>query len=97
MKTQRHMRFHLMAAVVAFGLGCLLDLSVIEIAVLLLTIGLVFVAEMLNTAVEKIVDLTCPHYHPLAKAAKDTAAGAVLAAAIVALAVAYCLFIHRFL
>ena len=88
------MRFHLLAAVIAVSLGYLLGLSALEMVVL--TIGLVVVAEMLNTAVEKIVDLICPQVHPLAKAAKDTAAGAVLAAAIIALAVAYFLFIRRF-
>ena len=96
LKTQRNMRFHLLAAVIAVSLGYLLGLSALEMVVLLLTIGLVVVAEMLNTAVEKIVDLICPQVHPLAKAAKDTAAGAVLAAAIIALAVAYFLFIRRF-
>ncbi|KYZ77031.1 diacylglycerol kinase [Anaerosporomusa subterranea] len=95
LKTQRNMRIHLLMAISACGLGWRLGLPAGEMAVLLLTIGLVIVAELLNTAVEKLVDLTCPHYHPLAKAAKDTAAGAVLAAAIIALAVGYYLFVPR--
>lgn len=95
MKTQRNLRIHLLLAVAAYGLGCWLDLAAVEMAVLLLTIGLVIVAELLNTSLEKLVDLICPEYHPLAKAAKDTAAAAVLAAAFVALAVAYYLFLSR--
>jgi diacylglycerol kinase len=94
-KSQRNMRIHIVAAIGACGLGWRLSLSTTEMAVLLLTIGLVVVAELLNTAVEQVVNLTCPHYHPLAKAAKDTAAGAVLAASIIALAVGYYLFVPK--
>ena len=91
------MRVHLLAAVCACGLGWRLGLPASEMAVLLLTIALVFVAEMLNTAVEKVVDLVSPQYHPLAKIAKDTAAGAVLAAALMALAIGYYLIIGKLL
>jgi len=60
---------------------------------LILLIAAVIAAELLNTAIEAVVDLVSPDYHPLAKAAKDTAAGAVLILAIAALLVAVVLFI----
>lgn len=94
-KTQPNMRIHLLAAVAVLALGFWLSLTPVELAVLLLAIGLVFVAEMLNTAVEKTIDLVCPQYHPLAKVAKDAAAGAVLAAALIAVAVGYYLLFSK--
>ena len=94
-KTQRNIRVHVVAAVCAYGIASYLGLGSVEMAVLFFAIGLVFVAEILNTAIEKVVDMVSPHYHPLAKVAKDAAAGAVLAAAITALAVGYYLFFSR--
>ena len=94
-KTQRNIRVHVVAAVCAYGIGSYLGLGSVEMAALFFAIGLVFVAEILNTAIEKVVDMVSPHYHPLAKIAKDAAAGAVLAAAITALAVGYYLFFSR--
>ncbi|MDU4959802.1 MAG: diacylglycerol kinase family protein [Sporomusaceae bacterium] len=93
--TQRNLRIHFALAAIACGLGYWLGLAAVEMAVLAITIGLVIVAELLNTAVEKVVDLVSPRYHPLAKAAKDTAAGAVLVAAAVSLVVAGYLFFDR--
>ena len=84
-----------MAAVTALALGFRLKLTAYEMAVLLLAIGMVLVAEMMNTAIEKAVDLVCPQYHPLAKIAKDAAAGAVLAAALIAAAVGYYLLFTK--
>lgn len=95
LKTQPNMRIHLAAALIVCVAGWQLDIPKVEMAVLLLTIGLVIVTEIMNTAIEKLVDLASPEYHPLAKVAKDAAAGAVLAAAIVALAIGYYVFIPR--
>lgn len=86
-KTQRHMRFHLYMVVVVVLLGVLIDLNLREMLVLLFTVSLVLVAEMFNSAIEATVDLVSPAYHPLAKFAKDIAAGAVLVTTIIALAV----------
>lgn len=83
-QTQRHMRIHVTFAVLVCGLGAVLPISRIEWAVLLLTIAVVIAAEMVNTAVEQAVDIVSPNLHPLAKAAKDVAAGAVLTAAFMA-------------
>ncbi|WP_336787010.1 diacylglycerol kinase family protein [Paenibacillus sp. MMO-177] len=84
-RSQRHMKIHTAAAVIVCLLGAFLPLSRLEWAVLLLTISVVFTLEMVNTAIEKTVDLASPGIHPLAKAAKDIAAGAVLVAACCAI------------
>lgn len=85
--TQRHMRFHIWAAAVAIVLGAIAGLSAAAWALLLLTIAAVMAAELLNTAVERVVDMVSPDFHPLAKAAKDAAAGAVLVLAVAAAAI----------
>lgn len=86
-KTQRHMRFHLYVVLTVVLLGILVNLGLREMLVLLFTISLVLVAEMFNSAIEATVDLVSPSYHPLAKFAKDIAAGAVLITTIIALVV----------
>jgi diacylglycerol kinase len=91
-RTQRNLRVQLAAAVAAVALGVALRLSAVEFAIIVLTIGMVLVAEMLNTVAEAIVDLATETYHPLARTAKDVAAGAVLLSAIVAVIVA--LFVY---
>ncbi len=88
-QTQRNFRIHTFIGIIAIGLSILLELQPIETVVIVLTIGLVMAMELLNTAIESVVDLTVKqHYHELAKIAKDCAAGAVLVSAIVALLVA---------
>ncbi len=88
-QTQRNFRIHTFIGIVAISLSILLKLQPIETVVIVLTIGLVMAMELLNTAIESVVDLTVKqHYHELAKIAKDCAAGAVLVSAIVALLVA---------
>jgi len=86
-KTQRHMRFHLYVVLIVLLLGIFMNLGLREMLVLLFTISLVLVAEMFNSAIEATVDLISPNYNPLAKFAKDIAAGAVLIATILALVV----------
>ncbi len=86
------MQFHLIAALVAVALAWRLDFSMLEQAVLLLTIAGVITAEMVNTAIETVINKISPEFHPLAKAAKDVAAGAVLVQAIAALGVGVVLF-----
>ncbi len=86
-KTQRHMRFHLYVVLIVVMLGILVNLQLREMLLLLFTISLVLVAEMFNSAIEATVDLVSPNYNPMAKFAKDIAAGAVLITTIIALAV----------
>lgn len=86
-RTQRHMRFHIYVVIVVLLLGMFMNLGLREIMVLLFTVSLVMVAEMFNSAIEATVDLVHPEYHPLAKFAKDIAAGAVLITTIIAFVV----------
>jgi diacylglycerol kinase (ATP) len=81
-RTQRNMRLHVFAAVGVLVAGLILGVSELELAVLVLTIVVVFVVEMLNTAMEFVVDLVTTKYHPLAKLAKDVSAGAVLVSSV---------------
>jgi diacylglycerol kinase (ATP) len=94
---QRNMRVHLAAAVAAVVAGLVLKISAVDWACVLLAIGLVLTAEMLNTVVESLVDLYTDEYHPLAKIAKDTAAGAVLISSAAALGVGIAVFMPRVL
>lgn len=89
---ERNMKIHVVAAVLAGSLAWWLNLDRYEIAILLLTVASVLVAEMMNTVVEAIVDRVSPEFHPLAKIAKDVAAGAVLIAAVTSLFIGYLLF-----
>lgn len=86
-RTQRHMRFHMIAAVIVIALGSFLSLEAAEWCLLAIAIGMVVSAELVNTAIEQAVDLASPERHPLAKSAKDVAAGAVLTTALVAIAI----------
>ena len=88
-RTQRNMRFHVVAAVGVLVLSLLVGVSELELAVLVLTILVVFVTEMFNTAMEFVVDLVTTEYHPLAKLAKDVSAGAVLVSSVGAVLVGY--------
>ena len=92
-RTQRNMRVHLAAAAAAVAAGAVLRISSVGWACVLSAIGLVLTAEALNTVVEALVDLCTDHFHPLAKIAKDTAAGAVLIASAAALGVGIAVFL----
>jgi diacylglycerol kinase (ATP) len=88
-QTQRNFRIHLSIGALAIGLSVLLHLHPSEVAVISLMIAVVLAMELLNTAIESVVDLTVKQtYHELAKIAKDCAAAAVMISAISALLVA---------
>jgi diacylglycerol kinase len=91
-RSERNARIQLVAAAAATLIGIWLGLGPVEWAVLALTIGLVIGLECLNTAVEITVTLVSPEEHPLAKAAKDVAAGGVLVGAIMSVAIGVFLF-----
>ena len=82
LRTQRNARIHLGAATAVIAVALAVGVTAAELAVLLTCITMVIAAEMMNTVVEATVDLVSPNYHPLAKIAKDVAAGAVLVTAI---------------
>lgn len=87
--TQRNFRIHTAVAVLVIILGVYLGIAAIKMALVTLTCALVMILELINTAIESIVDLTVKQsYHELAKIAKDCAAGAVLVSAFAAVIVA---------
>ncbi len=86
---ERNARLHLLAAMLVVGVGCWVQLSRIEWALIIAAIGLVFTGEMLNTVVELTIDLISPDKNSFAKHAKDTAAGAILVAALIAAAIGF--------
>ncbi len=93
LRTQRNARVHVGIATLVIIAGIVLRISAVEFAILFITISSVFTAEMLNTVFELCVDLASPTYHPLAKIAKDVAAGAVLLSAIFAVVIGLFIFI----
>lgn len=96
-KGERNMRIHVVAAVAAISLGAWLGLSLCEWAVIILCMALVMSLECANTAIEAAVDLASPDIHPLAKKAKDCAAGAVLLASIGSAVVGCVIFVPKLL
>jgi diacylglycerol kinase len=92
LRTQPNIWIHLAAAALALGLGVVLRLPAVELAVLVLTCAFVLSIEAINTALETLCDLVSPTYHPLIKRAKDISAAAVLIAATAAVLVACLLF-----
>jgi diacylglycerol kinase (ATP) len=92
LRTQRNMRIHFAIAVVVLVAAIAADVTKIELIALLLAIAFVLVTEMINTAIEGAIDVATSSFDPLAKLAKDIAAGAVLIAAINAVAVGYLVF-----
>jgi diacylglycerol kinase len=92
LRTQRNARVHVAVAGLVIAAGIYYRIAAVEWAILALTIGTVFSAEMINTVAELAVDLLTQHYHPMAKIAKDVGAGAVLVAAIAAVGVGVAIF-----
>lgn len=92
---ERNIKIHYGVAILVLFSSLFFNLSRVEYIILLLTISFVIVAELMNTAIEKTIDLVSPEYHPLAKVVKDVAAGGVLLAAINSVAVGYLLFFDR--
>ncbi len=92
LRTQRNMRLHFAAAVAVIVVAVAVGVSKIELSVLLISIAFVLVAEMINTAVEGAIDAATTSFDPMAKLAKDIAAGAVLIASVNAVAVGYLVF-----
>lgn len=92
-KKERNLRIHLCFTALVILLGFVFRISVQNWMFLSIAIGLVICMELMNTALERVVDLVTEKYHPLAKQAKDIAAGAVLFAAIIALIIGMFVFV----
>ena len=94
-RTQRNFRIHVAAAILALIAGFILELALTEWAIIALLVVMVLAAEMVNTMVEALVDLVIQDYHPLAKVAKDVAAGVVLLTAGGAVVVGVLIFVPK--
>jgi diacylglycerol kinase (ATP) len=95
LRTQRNMRIHFAIAVGVLIAALVVGVGRLELVALLLAISFVLIAEMLNTALEAGIDVATTSFDPLAKLAKDIAAGAVLIATVNAIAVGYLVFVER--
>jgi diacylglycerol kinase (ATP) len=94
LRTHRNMRIHFAIAIAVMVGAVWAGVSRLELIALLLSIAFVLVAEMINSAIEQAIDMATTSFDPLAKLAKDIAAGAVLIAAVNAVAVGYLVFSH---
>lgn len=88
-KKERHLRYHLCAALAVLFVALFFHISTLEFFLLVLAALLVIFAELINTAIEALVDLVTDEYHELAKRAKDVAAGAVLVTSVGAVVLGY--------
>jgi diacylglycerol kinase (ATP) len=92
LRTQRNMRVHFLVAIVVLVAAVWVGVSKLELIALLLAIAFVFITEMINSALEQAIDVATTSFDPLAKLAKDVAAGAVLIATVNAVAIGYLVF-----
>lgn len=95
LKTQPNMRIHFGVGILAIAFGFVFKIERSEWLALVIVIGFVFILEIINTAIETLVDLYTEEYHHLAKVAKDTAAGAVMIAAIMSVCVGLIIFLPK--
>ncbi len=94
-KTEKSMRMHYIIALLVLISSLFFDFNRTEFLLLLFAVSLVVISEMINTAIERTIDLITKEFHPLARLVKDVAAGAVLIATINSLIVGYLLFFER--
>lgn len=94
-REERNMKIHCFAAVCVVVAGVLFHISVTEWCICLVLFGLILSLELVNTAIEAVVDLVTEDKKPLAKLAKDTAAGAVLIAAVMAAMAGLLIFVPK--
>ena len=92
LRTQRNMRIHVVIALFVVVFALIVNVTRFELIVLLISITFVLIAEMINSAIEGAIDIATTSFDPMAKLAKDVAAGAVLIAAVNAIAVGYLVF-----
>ena len=91
-RNERNIKIHLTLAIIMTGLSYWLQITKIEWIILFLLIGGMIVIEIINTAIENVVDLVTNDYHPLAKISKDVAAAAALVYAVIAVLVGIILY-----
>lgn len=95
LKNEHNSRIHLLAAIVAVSFGVVLKLNLYEWSLLAIVIGIVFLAELFNSAIESLADIIDPEWNELIGKAKDYSAAAVLISAIAALIVGCLIFIPK--
>lgn len=96
-RNERNMRIHLIISFLVIGGSIYFSLSILEWMFVVFAIGGMLVLELINTSIERLVDLVTTEYHPLAKQAKDAAAGAVFVFAIVSVIIGIMIFLPRIL
>ena len=96
-KYEQSMTIHILVAILVIISGIIVKLSSMEWLFCFILMGFVLATELVNTAIEAVVDLTCPKIHPLAKVAKDTASAAVFVFALTALISGLIIFIPKFM
>jgi undecaprenol kinase len=92
LKSEKNMRFHLCCSIIVLLVSYYFSITKTEWLFILLAIGGMFALELVNTAIERVVDLVTAEFHPLAKQAKDMAAGAVLVYAVFSVAIGIFIF-----
>ncbi len=97
LKSEKNFRFEIVTAVVAVIAGLLLPLSALERSLIFLSIALVLVLELVNTAFERVMDILKPRIHPYARVIKDMMAGAVLLTTLTAIAIGITIFLPHIL
>lgn len=94
-KTEQNLLVQTIFGIIVVILGVILKISNIELVIVILTCGLVITLELVNTAIEYVVDMAMPQIHPLAKIAKDVAAGAVLVTSLTAFIVGLIIYLPK--
>jgi diacylglycerol kinase len=94
-RTQRNFKIQLACLLIVLIVAFVFELTLFEIAIIVFAGGMVLVGEMMNTGIEKLVDLINPEYHPLARKAKDVSAGVVLVSSLLAAMLGLLIFIPR--
>jgi diacylglycerol kinase len=97
LKEEHNARIHLVAAIIVLIASYLLKLNTIEWVIILFAIGLVFITEIINSAIENIADFVSPDKHDKIKKIKDLAAAAVLVSAFIAIVIGLIIFVTKLL
>lgn len=93
LRWQKNTRIQAVASIIVMLLAVWLQISALELAVIILTITIVWMAEFINAAVEAVVNLASPQYHPMAKVAKDVASAAVLLGVVASVIIGLLIFL----
>ena len=96
-KTERNFRFHIVLSLLVLLSSLALNLSYVELSVILIMIAVVLTLEIINTIIENIMDFLCKNYNFKVKIIKDMASGAVLVSAFISVIVGYLIFVPKIL